>query len=155
MLNKTAPVFFSDIAEIMNRDWKLQVCKLMDPSQTKQKDKISENISINLINSHLENEKLMTEEISGIANVLLEYGKKIISLRNKRLAHLDREHQHRNTVLGDTTVEELNNFIENIQKYCDAVGRAIGCGPLDFTGSSCPGDVYDLLEILRRYHKET
>ncbi len=149
LLIKTALTFFNDIAEIMQRDWILQVCKLMDPAVTKRKGTVLENISIELINSQLENEGLMRQEISSISDALLAYGKKIVSARNKRLAHFDREHQISGAILGATTEKELEAFMENIQKYCDAVGRTIGLGPLDFTSSSCPGDVHDLLRVLR------
>ncbi|MBW2035147.1 MAG: hypothetical protein JRI94_16490 [Deltaproteobacteria bacterium] len=154
LLIKAASTFFNDIAEIMQRDWILQVCKLVDPAVTKRKGTVLENISIDLINSQLENEGLMCQEISCISDALIEYGKKIVPARNKRLAHLDRDHQISRNVLGATTEEELEVFLENIQKYCDAVGRAIGLGPLDFTDSSCPGDVHDLLRVLRDYYKD-
>lgn len=149
LLIKTALTFFNDIAEIMQRDWILQVCKLMDPAVTKRKGTVLENISIELINSQLENEGLMRQEISSISDALLAYGKKIVPARNKRLAHFDRDHQISGSILGATTEKELEAFMENIQKYCDAVGRAIGLDPLDFTSSSCPGDVHDLLRVLR------
>ena len=154
LLIKAASTFFNDIAEIMQRDWILQVCKLMDPAVTRRKGTVLENISIELINSQLENEGLMCQEISSISDALLEYGKKIVPARHKRLAHFDRDHQISGAVLGATTEKELEVFLENIQKYCDAVGRAIGLGPLDFTSSSCPGDVHDLLRVLRDYYKD-
>ncbi len=154
LLIKAASTFFSDIAEIMLRDWILQVCKLMDPAGTSRKEKDLENISIKLINSQLEDEGLMNQEISHISDSLLAYGERIIPARHKRLAHFDREHQIYGTVLGATTQEELKSFIENIQKYCDTVGRAIGLGPLDFSSSSCSGDVHDLLKILGDYYKD-
>jgi hypothetical protein len=53
ILTKVASTFFSDIAEIMQRDWILQACKLMDPAMTKKRDKILENITIELINNQL------------------------------------------------------------------------------------------------------
>ena len=153
LLIKAASTFFNDIAEIMQRDWILQVCKLMDPSVTKRKRKELENISIALINSQLKNEGLMCNEISRISDALIEYGKKIVPARHKRLAHFDRAHQISGAVLGATTEEELEGFLENIQKYCDVVGRAICLGPLDFTSSSCPGDVHNLLKVLGEYYK--
>lgn len=149
ILNKTAVVFFNDIAEIMHRDWILQVCKLMDPSETKRKGIISENISIDLINSQLTREGLLSDDISNLSELILKYVRKLIPARHKRIAHSDREHQINKAVLGDTTEDELENFLENIQQYCDTVGRAIGIGPLDFTSSSCEGDVHDLLKVLK------
>lgn len=152
LLIKAASTFFNDIAEIMQRDWILQVCKLMDLAVTKRNEIVLENISIKLINLQLENEELMCQEISSISDALLAYGKKIVPTRHKRLAHFDRDYQIRGAVLGTTTEKELEAFLENIQKYCDAVGRAIGLGPLDFTSSSCLGDVHDLLRVLRDYY---
>jgi len=35
-LRKAASTFFIDIAEIMQRDWILQACKLMDPAEKRQ-----------------------------------------------------------------------------------------------------------------------
>ena len=154
LLIKVASTFFNDIAEIMQRDWILQVCKLMDPAVTTVKRKVSENISIKLINSQLENEGFMCKEISSISDSLLAYGNMIITARHKRLAHFDREDQICAAVLGVTTEKELGAFLENIQQYCDAVGRAIGLGPLDFSSSNCPGDVLDLLRVLRDYYKD-
>ncbi len=155
LLIKTASTFFNDIAEIMLGNWLLQICKLMDPAETKRNGTVLENISIKLINLQLENEGLLCQEISSISDALLTYGEKIVPARHKRFAHFDRDHQIRRVVLGSTTEKELENFLENIQKYCDAVGRAIGIGPLDFTSSRCPGDVEDLLRILEDYHKDT
>ncbi|MCG2722020.1 MAG: hypothetical protein L6290_08410 [Thermodesulfovibrionales bacterium] len=154
LLIKVASTFFKDIAEIMQRDWILQVCKLMDPAVTKREGKYLENISIKLINSQLKKEGLMCQEISCISESLLTYGKKIIPARHKRLAHFDREHQISGDVLGALTEKELDVFLENIQKYCDAVGRAIGLGPLDFSSSSRPGDVHGLLSVLQNYYQD-
>ena len=151
ILVKTALSFFSDISEIMHRDWILQVCKIMDPASTKRKGEYLENITIELIDSQLENEGLMSPEIKALSLALLKYGKKLTPARHKRLAHFDRSHQISGVVLGETTDKELDDFLENLQLYCDEVGRAIGIGPLDFSSSACHGDVSDLLRILREH----
>jgi hypothetical protein len=67
------------------------------------------------------------------------------------LAHFDRAHQISGVVLGQTTEKELEDFLDNLQLYCDEVGRAAGIGPLDFSSSACNGDVSDLLRILRKH----
>lgn len=51
-------------------------------------------------------------------------------------------------ILGETTEYELDNFLNDIQKYCDLVGEILGKGPLDFSCSSCNGDVHDLINVL-------
>ena len=148
MLSKVAVTFFAEIAEIMHRDWILQVCKIMDPPITKIQGRNFENITIQLINKQLEDELLLDSEIKNVTKSILQYGEKIKLARNKRLAHYDREHQVKEITLGQTTEGELFNFLSDIQTFCDLVGIAIGVGPLDFSCSSCPGDVLDLLNFL-------
>ena len=148
ILLKTASAFFNDLAEILQRDWVLQVCKLMDPAETKIKGKVFENISIALVNKQLENLGILSNEIIAVSNELFEYGNKLVPARHKRLAHFDREHHVKGITLGETTEEELDKFLMNIQKYGDLVGDSVGLGPLDFSSSGCPGDALDLLKVL-------
>ena len=149
LLTKVASTFFSDIADIMQRDWILQTCKLMDPPSTVRKGVTLENISIKLINEQLDAAGLLSPSIRVLADALLLYGEKIKPARDKRLAHFDREHQINGLVLGATTEQELDQFLQNLQKYCDEAGIAIGLGPLAFGGGGCKGDVLDLLRVLR------
>lgn len=150
LLSKAAAVFFTDLAEILHRDWILQVCKLMDPAETERKGEIFRNVTIQLIDMQLDKQGLMSSEISSVSTRISSYGDKIIPARNKRIAHYDREHQINNVVLGETSEEDLDQFLDNIQQYCDLVGLAIGVGPLDFSASGCAGDVIDLLKVLKR-----
>lgn len=150
ILLKTASTFFNDIAEILARDWILQVCKLMDMAETIYKKQVFENISIKLVNSQLDSCNLLSSNIVDVSKKILEYGEKLTPARHKRLAHFDREHQVKSVTLGDTTEQELKEFLSSIQSYCDLVGTAIGIGPLDFTASGCPGDVHDLLKVLKK-----
>jgi len=151
VLVKTASTFFNDIAEILARDWKLQVCKLMDQAETTYKKQVFENITIKLINSQLESCGLLSKDICELSERILKYGEKVKPARDKRLAHFDREHQVKGVVLGETTEEELEGFLNNIQSYCDLAGNAIGLGPLDFSASGCPGDALDLLKVLQKH----
>jgi len=133
----------------------LQVCKIMDPGTSKIKGKQRENISINLINKQLKKHGLFTKEIEGISEQILSYGKLLKPARNTIIAHNDRETRINKELLGQTSEDELNHFLKNIQNYCDSVGRAIGVGPLDFTCTSGAGDVFDLLSVLKDKTKIT
>ena len=155
VLIKTASAFFNDIAEIMQRDWVLQVCKIMGPPETTRGKMKFENITIKLIDRQLQSQALMNDKIETISNSILSYGKKLLPARHKRLAHFDREHQINKTVLGATSEAELHQFLCDIQKYGDEVGRIIGIGPLDFSTSCCEGDVSDLITVLKNYHKNS
>ena len=133
----------------MHRDWVLQACKLMDPAKSYVGEEKLENLTIKLINEQLKKSNLSNNLIDETSKKILEYGEKIKPARNKRLAHLDRETYVNDITLGETTEEDLANFLSNIQIYCDEVGIVIGIGPLDFGASGCNGDVLDLLSYLR------
>ena len=151
LLSKVAATFFSDIAQIMRRDWVLQACKIMDPAETFG----SENMTINLINKQLQEQSLYNSDIGDTSNSLKSYYLKLKPVRNKRLAHHDRNSHINETVLGETTESELDDFLRDIQVYCDQVGTSIGVGPLDFSGSGCSGDVLDLIKYLRSLEKQS
>lgn len=154
LLNETAPIFFNDIAEIMQRDWLLQVCKIMDPPTKMIKKTIYETISIELLNAQLSTENLLAGQIKKLieelSSKILAYGHLIELARNKRIAHFDRDSAVSGIVLGDHDEKSLSDFLANLQQYCDEVGRVIGVGPLDFSASGCKGDVLDLIRVLRK-----
>ena len=52
--------------------------------------------------------------------------------------------------LGAHGEEVIVEFFENLQAYFDAVGDAVGVGPLDFRNAPGPGDVIDLVRTLER-----
>jgi hypothetical protein len=155
LLSHIAATFFTDLAEIMHRDWVLQACKIMDPASTKRNNEIFKNITLKLINEQLKSEGLYNQKIENASARIKSYGDKIISARNKRLAHYDRDHQINNTILGETTAAELHQFLSDIQEYCNEVGIMIGLCPLDFNCSGCRGDVFDFLKFLRCEEQNT
>lgn len=127
LLSKVAARFFTDMAEIMQRDWMLQVCKIMDPASTKYKGQIFENITLSLIDEQLVSNGLSNQSIVDLSAKLNSYGEKIKPARHKRLAHYDRDHQINDITLGETTDEELHEFLFNIQRHAYPVdsGEAI------------------------------
>ena len=150
LLSLVAPTFFSDIAEILNRDWNLLVGKIMDPAETTVKNEKRENLTIRLINAQLKDVGLLSDEIYSVSSSILNYGESLKPARDKLLALFDRDIALSGKELGGTSKEDFDSFLENIQIYSDLVGTQIGVGPLDFSCSSCSGDVYDLLKYLRK-----
>lgn len=153
LLTAVAPTFFTDIGEILQRDWILQVVKLMDPAVTDVRGEKRENLTIQLVVQQLEDEALLTDEIRENAKALLDYGEFIKPARHRILTHRDRQCHFEGIAMGATTDEQLYEFIENIQHFADLVGIQIGIGPLDFSSSGCTGDVYDLLRCLHEFRR--
>ena len=86
-----------------------------------------------------------SREVDGRHNA---YGELLKPARNKIVAHSDLEVHVDSTALGAHGEDVMVKFFENLQAYFDAVGNAIGVGPLDFRHAPGPGDVIDLVRKL-------
>ena len=51
--------------------------------------------------------------------------------------------------IGAHAASEVSTFFNHLYTYVDEVGRGCGIGPLDFKTTSGPGDVLDLLRVMR------
>ena len=153
VLKRTAGWFFWDLNRILIEYIFLQVGKLTDPAQTSVKGGKRDNLTINHIDARLEAQGLLTKQIRCLSKKLLGYGEKVVVARNKLIAHLDRDAVLTGTGLGAHTEEEMVQFYDNLQKYCDAVGNVVGAGPSDFSTQPGSGDVVDLLSALKRSNK--
>ncbi|MCC6758580.1 MAG: hypothetical protein IT395_03015 [Candidatus Omnitrophica bacterium] len=154
LIRKIAPVFFKEIQDMMIRDWYLRCNILMDPATTTIKKIIYKNLTVDHINIQLDQLGFLDKQIKNTAKSLLKYKKHTQKPRNKLIGHLDQASIRRGKTLGKHKSEALSAFLKDIQEYCDLVGVKIGIGPLDFSCSSCQGDVVDLLGTLRKYQKK-
>ena len=130
-LRDSAPWFFDDLNTILIEYVRIQICKITDPAEIGCR----KNLTVESLNAKLRKRNLMTKEISDLSDNLLYYRSLIKEARNKLHSHLDLE-----TVLNDESIaghskEEKNKFFSDLQDYNDAVGNAIGVGPLDFSAS--------------------
>ncbi len=91
----------------------------------------------------------MTQEIAEFSSGLSRYRDLVKDSRNKLISHLDKETVLSGLTIGEHSEEEVTNFFECLQGYVDAVGNAVGVGPLDFRSSARPGDALDLIKALK------
>lgn len=140
-MEKSAVTFFSDLNRVLQEYCLLQFCRITDPPS---------DLAVSRIVNGLRAEGLLTTEIEKSANGMLAYRTLIVGARNKIIAHSDRKVALSETVLGEHTEKELEQFFEDMFAFNDDVGRALGIGPLDFRATPCEGDVLDLLRCLRR-----
>ncbi len=93
---------------------------------------------------------IATKVLGEYASELMARNQKIGIFRNKFIAHIDRHValEKKEYYLG--IEEDMHAFFTNLQRYCDAVGIALGVGPLDFRTLAGPGDTVDLIRKLRR-----
>jgi hypothetical protein len=150
-LSATAYIFFGDLSRILSEYFCLQACKITDPAETGGRT----NLSMAHIDSILHAANLMTQDVERLSGELLRYRQLIAGARNRLISHLDRATALKGEPIGAHAKEALEAFVENLQLYCDAVGRAVGVGPLDFRVSPGPGDTLDLIRILEEQASAT
>lgn len=150
LLHRTAPLFFDELNNVLLEYCRLQACKLTDPADTWSTEAQArvESLTIHNLNRDLDREKLKTKAIDDATAALMRYRKLVKESRHKAIAHLDKATTIANQPIGAHSEQDVIDFLAALQTYNDEVGRAVGEGPLDFTGTSGPGDVLDLLKFL-------
>lgn len=146
ILLRVAPEFFGDLNSILQEYFFLQARRVTDPVATRSR----ENLTLQNVNSGLTAAGLMTQEISDLSGSILGYRTLISDISNRVVAHADKATALRPGLVGAHSEHELESFMDNLQAYTDAVGIALGIGPLDYSVQAGPGDVQDLLKALRR-----
>lgn len=145
MLEKVASAFFNDLNRWLLELYYLQVSRLTDPAKSNK----NSNLTVAHFLECLLELKIATQCIEVLAGKLQCYGEIVKVARNKLIAHIDINAARGNGAFGDHTQEELRQFFVDLQRFTDEAAVALGLEPLDYQGTSNPGDVMDLLKFLR------
>lgn len=145
LLSRIANIFFHDLNKILIEYCWLQFCKLTDQATSCGRD----NLTIKYLNNQLESAGLLTSDIIAFSSQIEKYRKILSNGRNRLVSHLDKETVLAKRIEGAHQPENVHNFFHSLQLYCDAVGNALGSGPLDFYCSPEAGDVIDLIRKLK------
>lgn len=145
LLSSTAPLFFHDLNLVLVEYCLLQVCRLTDPPRSVSRD----NLTVKNLNKMLQAKGLLTAEISRASDGLAHYRSLINESRNWIVSHADKRTMLQGLPIGAHSATDVAAFFNDLYTYVDAVGQAVGVGPLDFRVTSGPGDVLDLLRFLR------
>ena len=121
------------------------MCKLTDPQKSMGKD----NLTIQSMDLGLKANNIITTEIEHYSSNLLLHRSRIIDIRNQYISHLDRDSTVMRKTFNIGTEENVAQFFEDLQQYCDSVGNAVGAGPLDFRTTVGSGDAVDLIRRLK------
>jgi hypothetical protein len=145
LLHRSAATFFKELNIVLVEYWVLIVCRLTDRARTRGDDNLTAKYLVEALTQH----NLMTSGIREVAHRLDTYRELIDSARNKLVSHADKAAFLRSVVLGEHTKEAVEQFVRDLQRFNDLVGEVVGEGPLDYQTTSCPGDVHDLLRVLK------
>lgn len=145
-LRAAAGHFFEDLNRILIEHVWLQACKVTDPAASAGR----QNLTFKQMNQQLATTGLMGREIQHLSSSIERYRQEVLKgPRDKRVSHLDLDATLREEDMGAHDPERAAAFFEDVQEYCDEVGRAVGVGPLDFRTQPGAGDVLDLIRALR------
>lgn len=145
LLDHTAQIFFTDLNRWLIDLYYIYSARLLDPAKTKE----DSNLTVKYILIACEEAQLSTDAIRSFAEALSSYRASVQGARSKLVAHLDQQTMQSSILLGSHTERDFRTFLKNIQHYCDAVGEAVGAGPMDFSFQPGKGDVLDLLTAIR------
>jgi AbiU2 len=145
LLWATAPIFFYDLSVILVDYIYLLIGRVTDPATTRGQA----NLTVAAIDTMLAEAGLITDAIKNCSTGMHRYRELIKPARDKLIAHLDRDTVLAAKTLGEHSPEEARGFFDNLHRYIDEVGIAIGVGPLDISGTGASGDALDLLKVLR------
>ena len=146
-LRQTACLFFHDLNDWLIQLLLLQIGRLTDPARTSGR----ENLTVCWIVEEVGKVGRLIPEIDDLGAELMRYRQRNIrDVRNKYISHNDLKAFQCRQKYGQHRKDEAYGFFENLQKFTDEVGNAIGDGPLDYSVQAGPGDVQDLIRALKR-----
>lgn len=154
LLRKAAGIFFHDLNRILIEYCWLQICKITDPPESHGRD----NLTIKYFDEKVKTLSLgdqTLEEIDKLSKEIHRYRTILNQGRNRVVTHLDKETIVSGKTIGEHSAQDLQDFLKNLNQYTDAVGRAIGSGPLDYMTTPGVGDVQDLVTALREHFGDT
>ena len=146
VMGRTAPAFFMQHNQVLQQHCILQACKLTDPAEMRGGKK---NLTFDYLNSMLRAAALMTDEIEMLTNEMASYRKLVLESRHWIISHHDLDATMRGEPVGAHEKGDWLAFLDNMCRYTDAVGIALGVGPLDYRAGTGPGDAEDLIRHLR------
>ena len=155
IMNEVAPVFSHDLANILQRDWILKVCRISDPAKSHVKGRgLIENLTINHLQEQIIALRLETPALKLIHARIMRFAKTVRPARNRFIAHVDRETVVLRRRLGGFQARRGVIFLRNLQLYCDELDRILGRRCSDFSQTSRHGDILSLMMKLRDFRND-
>src|SRR5690606_5871635 len=113
--------FFAFLARALQEYYILQVCRMTDPPQTR----VRTNFTHKRLNQLLDENGLLTEDIKKLTKELDAYRELVLVARNKLVAHRDEETVLSQLPLGEHQRGEMDKFLCDLNRYCDAVATSL------------------------------
>lgn len=146
ILRKTAGWFFYDYSVISQEYGVVLVHRITEKGRSGS----NQNLTSDYFADCLRKQGKATSEIDSLHDALQEYARRVIQSRRKLVAHRDKAALTKGIPHSEWPLEEVDKFLQNLNKFCDAVAIQVGVDPLDFLATNAPGDAMDLVRALAK-----
>ncbi|MBL4665435.1 MAG: hypothetical protein JKY23_05760 [Nitrospinaceae bacterium] len=149
LFEKISHQFFWDLNHILRAYSNLQICSLTDPAFTVVKKEKKENLTINNLLETIDWPTEIKDQLDGKANQLNTFREKIVSARNKIIAHADCEAHFTGETLGGFVEGEDKEFFKVLGDAVNIMHEHLIGGPYDIRPTNAFEPAHKFLVKLR------
>jgi hypothetical protein len=150
LMERTAPMFFYDLSNILADYFLLEVAKLTDPSTSPVRGETRENFTVENLIETVEWPSDCLQELKKLNEGIISFRKYIKSARNGLLAHYDKVTVMSGHSLGGFPEGEDKRLLEVLEHLCNLLHEAAFGEIFGDMVPNHPGDVLDLKKALKR-----
>ncbi len=147
LMNETAPMFFTDINDILVRYFILASANITDRPRTFGK---YENFTIANLLETIDWPESVTADLDRLYTTTQAFHANIEDARNKLLAHFDKDTFVSGKALGDFPEGDDVKFIAALEELCNIFHKASFGSIFGDIVVATPGDVLDLIHSLKK-----
>lgn len=116
LLQSIAPIFFSDIHYLLQRNLVLVICNITDPAETGDHMNLTVEFLIKY-SDFSSAPRNISDKLKELGESMRAFRKKIVLARNKLIAHLDRESVQLGQPLGGAPQDDWLQFWHDLQGF--------------------------------------
>ncbi len=148
LMEQTAKAFFLDINRIIVNYFLLEIAKITDPATSKYNKQ--ENFTVANIIQSIDWPRNVIDELRRLNDFVNDFRRYVVDVRNKVLAHYDKDVLLSNAVLGGFPEGQDEKLINTLEKMANALHEACFGHIFGEIIVTMPGDVLDLKKALKR-----
>jgi hypothetical protein len=119
LMERTAPSFFADLNRILHSYLLLEFVKITDRAMSGGREQELENFTVDNLTESINWPQDVYEKLKSLRDKAMGFRTRIREVRNKVLAHIDKEVFLSNTILGEFPEGEDEAFLKTLEEVCD------------------------------------
>jgi hypothetical protein len=149
LMERTASLFFGDLSEVFRVYLILGVCRMTDPANQGK----HQNLSVEFLLQHHEqdfsSEPNIGNQLKEISDKIIAFGKKLRPVRDKLIAHSDRDTIKAGVPLGGRPKEEWQQYWLDLQAFVNIIYKKVTGIPNFYINGTGTSDADAVLRALK------